>query len=149
MFEFQMQRPHCPVNWTVALGILLVNLTLFYWLIREKLSVARTSMFSNQIDPFNLSGCPSAQVFFQDPFNWFVYHCVGKYILIAISGRIVHHFCHRFYRMDRSTVKPNGRAYFRCSVRQCKARFVHKYDSKCKRNIQGDLTGSAPKSSKC
>ena len=23
------------------------------------------------------NGCPSAQVFFQDPFNWFVYHCVG------------------------------------------------------------------------
>ena len=35
------------------------------------------------------NGCPSAQVFFQDPFNWFVNHCVGKYILIAISGRIV------------------------------------------------------------
>ena len=51
-----------------------------------------------------------------------------------MSGRIVHHFCHRFYRMDRSTVKPNGRAYFRCSVRQCKARFVHKYYFNCKRN---------------
>ena len=23
------------------------------------------------------NGCPSAQVFSQDPFNWFVYHCVG------------------------------------------------------------------------
>ena len=37
-------------------------------------------------------------------------------------GRITHHFSHGAYRMDRVSVKPNGRAYFSCSVKSCRAR---------------------------
>ena len=49
------------------------------------------------------------------------------------AGRVTHHFAHQFYRLDRHYVKPSGRAYFKCSVRQCKARFVRKSSFDCKR----------------
>ena len=38
------------------------------------------------------------------------------------TGRVVHYFLDHFYRFDRNKVKPNGRAYFQCSVRGCRAR---------------------------
>ena len=38
------------------------------------------------------------------------------------TGRVVHYFLDHFYRFDRNKIKPNGRAYFQCSVRGCRAR---------------------------
>ena len=38
------------------------------------------------------------------------------------TGRVTHHFLDHFYRYDRNKVRPNGRAFFRCSVRGCTAR---------------------------
>ena len=87
--EFEMQRPHCPVDRTVALGILLLNLTLLYWLVREKLSVVRTSMFSNQIDPFNLSGCPTrlaAYIYWAPKHN--LLWCKVSFIILVIPNHI-------------------------------------------------------------
>ena len=84
-----MQRPHCPVDRTVALGILLLNLTLLYWLVREKLSVVRTSMFSNQIDPFNLSGCPTrlaAYIYWAPKHN--LLWCKVSFIILVIPNHI-------------------------------------------------------------
>ena len=44
-------------------------------------------------------------------------------LLFLFKARSDHtQFSHGAYRMDRVSVKPNGRAYFSCSVKSCRAR---------------------------
>ena len=49
-------------------------------------------------------------------------HQLVFYARTLSTGRITHHFLDEFFRFDRNKVKPNGRAYFQCSVRGCSAR---------------------------
>ena len=52
------------------------------------------------------------------------------------TGRTTHHFLQGFYRFDRKYVKKSGRAYFTCSVRECKARMAANYTLKQTQNTE-------------
>ena len=53
------------------------------------------------------------------------------YKTISVNGkRVFHYFLDKFYRFDRKKVKPNGRAYFTCSMRPCSAKMCADYQSK-------------------
>ena len=41
----------------------------------------------------------------------------------SFLGKVFHHYRHVFYRFDRNVIKPSGRAWFRCSVRGCSAKW--------------------------
>ena len=46
------------------------------------------------------------------------------------GNKVFHHFLDKWYRFDRRKVKPQGRAYFTCSVRACSAKMCADYSSK-------------------
>ena len=43
----------------------------------------------------------------------------------SFLGKVFHHYRHVFYRFDRNVIKPSGRAWFRCSVRGCSAKWAN------------------------
>ena len=43
----------------------------------------------------------------------------------SFLGKVYHHYKHFFYRFDRNVIKPSGRAWFRCSVRGCSAKWAN------------------------
>ena len=45
--------------------------------------------------------------------------------LFVCLGMVYHHYKQFFYRFDRNVIKPSGRAWFRCSVRGCSAKWAN------------------------
>ena len=69
-----------------------------------------------------------------------------KFIVTTLaSGKICHSFANNLYRFDRYKVAPNGRTYFSCSVRGCKAILRAEYTSYETRNLEEpSVQGATP-----
>ena len=52
------------------------------------------------------------------------------------EGRVFHYLTNNCYRYKRRVVHPNGRAYFACSVRGCRAGMKAEYTSKEAANVE-------------
>ena len=113
------QIPSLPDQVLADLGVRTVGA-------RLRLRSVASRWVPNQVISFLSLEISFVQIFFQNrlfpfPSRLVCFH-VAIFFSYSMPGRITHHFSHGAYRMDRVSVKPNGRAYFSCSVKSCRAR---------------------------